>query len=352
MKLLKTITTTLVVAALTLTLAGCKSGEKSSNTPQSRHETANSSSSSSSSSNSSSINSSDVSGSSEYDMYISSGEPYKQGTFTIGEFYSEWLNIYCDIPFEMRLDEKTMQAIKELNDAAKSQGQFREMMMVNSNSTQRVEIFTASVAKNGTLEQYVKKYYQDIRKSYKEGSVNGMQLSCSDDDFSTYSFLGEDYLLNKLQTEVRRDGNLQRELSTWNLFRVKNDYIIQIQCSVTYESGKNISGKPEDLLSMLTTYDGGKTHKKYVRTYSVYAEQGAEITWVNSETGEYRYIIRCETCGKVDGIEDSQHVPVNGDGSGISIGFYCSNPDCSMYGESQQASIGYTVTGGYVAAND
>ena len=42
-----------------------------------------------------------------------------------------------------------------------------------------------------------------------------------------------------------------------------------------------------------------KTHSEYVTTYSVYAEQGAVVTWYDSQTGQFRYKDKCETCGQV-----------------------------------------------------
>lgn len=39
-----------------------------------------------------------------------------------------------------------------------------------------------------------------------------------------------------------------------------------------------------------------KTHSEYVKTYSVYAEQGAVVTWSDPKTGQFRYKDKCETC--------------------------------------------------------
>ncbi len=48
-----------------------------------------------------------------------------------------------------------------------------------------------------------------------------------------------------------------------------------------------------------------KTHSEYVTTYSVYAEQGAVVTWYDSQTGQFRYKDKCETCGQVASSEHS-----------------------------------------------
>ena len=32
-----------------------------------------------------------------------------------------------------------------------------------------------------------------------------------------------------------------------------------------------------------------KTHSEYVKTYSVYTEQGAVVTWFDPKTGQFRY---------------------------------------------------------------
>ena len=84
--------------------------------------------------------------------------------------------------------------------------------------------------------------------------------------------------------------------------------------------------------------------QKYVKTYSVYAEQGAVVTWFDSTTGQFRYKDKCETCGKVASGEHSGGLFV-GEGSSYNAGFTCTNPNCSMWGKSQRAIIGCSVDG-------
>ena len=46
-----------------------------------------------------------------------------------------------------------------------------------------------------------------------------------------------------------------------------------------------------------------KSHSEYVITYSVYAEEGAVVTWFDPQTGEFKYNDKCETCGQICGGE-------------------------------------------------
>lgn len=241
----KAVVLLLLLAVLSLTLCGCKSGEKtyqgSSKPNQSSHEQT-------------SINSSNVSNDSGN---TTSSEPYKKGILTTREFYSEWLNLYCDIPLELRLDNDSIETLEKYNKAVSKEGSFIEMWATNSvdsGSTLEMWIYTYSIEKNGNQEAFVKKNYQGIRDAYKKASVNGIQISCSEDNFSTYSFLGEDYLLNTTHTETRRDGKLNRKGTTWDLWRTKGDYIICIQCMV-YDKELEKDLELDDYLSMFITYD-------------------------------------------------------------------------------------------------
>ena len=53
-----------------------------------------------------------------------------------------------------------------------------------------------------------------------------------------------------------------------------------------------------------------KTHSEYVKTYSVYAEQGAVVTWSDPKTGQFRYkdlLSLCRVCGDPRGISKEAH---------------------------------------------
>lgn len=96
--------------------------------------------------------------------------------------------------------------------------------------------------------------------------------------------------------------------------------------------------------------DEEKTHEEYVKTYFVFAEQGAVVTWFDSKTGEFKYKEKCETCGN---IKNGEHGGLYlGEGQHYNAGFTCSNSKCSMWGKSQQAKIGCSVTGEYVTVYD
>ena len=93
-----------------------------------------------------------------------------------------------------------------------------------------------------------------------------------------------------------------------------------------------------------------QTHTEYVKTYFVYAEQGAVVTWFDSKTGEFKYKWKCETCGETQNGETSGHRV--GEGSKLNAGFVCTNSKCSMWGKSQRAIVGCDVSGEWVEVNN
>ena len=93
------------------------------------------------------------------------------------------------------------------------------------------------------------------------------------------------------------------------------------------------------------------THSEHVKTYSVYAEQGAVVTWFDPKTGQFRYKDKCETCGQVAGGEHSGGLFV-GEGSSYNAGFTCTNSKCSMWGKSQRAIISCSTSGEWVEVED
>lgn len=94
-----------------------------------------------------------------------------------------------------------------------------------------------------------------------------------------------------------------------------------------------------------------KTHSEYVKTYSVYAEQGAVVTWSDPKTGQFRYKDKCETCGQVASGEHSGGLFV-GEGSYYNAGFTCTNSNCSMWGKSQRAIISCRTSGEWIEVDD
>lgn len=139
MKMKKPAVLLLFLVVLSLALCGCKSGknnksEESNKSYQSSNETIN-------------PDSSIVSDDNKYDIYINPGEPYKEGVYTTEEFYSEWMNLYCNIPLSMRLDESFIEVIEKNNQIFSDQGQRREMMAMNSDESIRIEVFSLSVEK-------------------------------------------------------------------------------------------------------------------------------------------------------------------------------------------------------------
>ena len=93
------------------------------------------------------------------------------------------------------------------------------------------------------------------------------------------------------------------------------------------------------------------TRSEYVKTYSVYAEQGAVVTWSDPKTGQFRYKDKCETCGQVALGEHSGGLFV-GEGSTYNAGFTCTNSDCSMWGKSQRAIISCSTSGEWIVVDD
>ena len=102
--------------------------------------------------------------------------------------------------------------------------------------------------------------------------------------------------------------------------------------------------------SNTTNKSDQQTHTEYVKTYFVYAEQGAVVTWFDSKTGEFKYKWKCETCGETQNGETSGHRAA--EGSKLNAGFVCTNPKCSMWGKSQRAIVGCDVSGEWVEVND
>lgn len=94
-----------------------------------------------------------------------------------------------------------------------------------------------------------------------------------------------------------------------------------------------------------------KTHSEYVKTYSVYAEQGAVVTWSDPKTGQFRYKDKCETCGQVASGEHSGGLFV-GEGSSYNAGFACINSNCSMWGKTQRAIISCSTSGEWIEVDD
>lgn len=94
-----------------------------------------------------------------------------------------------------------------------------------------------------------------------------------------------------------------------------------------------------------------KTHSEYLKTYSVYAEQGAVVTWYDPKTGQFRYKDKCETCGQVASGEHSGGL-FAGEGSSYNAGFTCTNSNCSMWGKSQRAIISCSTSGEWIEVDD
>ncbi len=91
--------------------------------------------------------------------------------------------------------------------------------------------------------------------------------------------------------------------------------------------------------------------QEYVETYFIYAESGAVVTWFDSQTGEFRYKWKCETCGTTQGGETTGHRLISS-GSSLNSGFSCTNPNCAMWGKSQRSIIKCSVTGEWVEVYD
>lgn len=92
-------------------------------------------------------------------------------------------------------------------------------------------------------------------------------------------------------------------------------------------------------------------HQEYVETYFIYAESGAVVTWFNSQTGEFKYKWKCESCGMTQGGETTGHRLISS-GSSLDSGFSCTNPNCAIWGKSQRSIINCSVTGEWVEVYD
>lgn len=185
----------------------------------------------------------------DWDIYITEGEVFGSSAYGTDVYLNEWLNLYCKIPSEYQPSYDLIDSINKIN-AANKEGFCYEMMALNSEETVILEIDTMPVSNYGTLKEFVLKNYEDLRASFDKVSVNGIKIVCSDDDFSTYSFLGENYLLNARKVETYENDKLARSILYWDLFRIKEDRIIKIQCSAHENQGVDL----EDMLSMFTTY--------------------------------------------------------------------------------------------------
>ena len=97
-----------------------------------------------------------------------------------------------------------------------------------------------------------------------------------------------------------------------------------------------------------TTTTEKATHEEYVEHYRIYAEENAEVTWFDSETGEYRFKWKCGFCGTMQNGEAMGYLK-----SGkLNKGFTCTNPKCSMWGKSQESVIGCEAIGEWVTIED
>lgn len=92
-------------------------------------------------------------------------------------------------------------------------------------------------------------------------------------------------------------------------------------------------------------------HQEYVETYFIYAESGAVVTWFDSQTGEFRYKWKCESCGTTQNGETSGN-RLTSNGASSNDGFTCTNPNCAMWGKSQRAVIKCNVTGEWADVYD
>ena len=92
-------------------------------------------------------------------------------------------------------------------------------------------------------------------------------------------------------------------------------------------------------------------HQEYVETYFIYAESGAVVTWFNSQTGEFKYKWKCESCGTTQNGETSGY-RLTSNGASSNDGFTCTNSNCEMWGKSQRSIIKCSVTGEWVDVYD
>ncbi len=100
-----------------------------------------------------------------------------------------------------------------------------------------------------------------------------------------------------------------------------------------------------------TETTASQPHQEYVETYFIYAESGAVVTWFDSQTGEFTYKWKCESCGTTQGGETSGH-RLTASGSSLDSSFTCTNPNCEMWGKSQRAIIKCNVDGKWVDVYD
>lgn len=100
-----------------------------------------------------------------------------------------------------------------------------------------------------------------------------------------------------------------------------------------------------------TTSKRSSTHQEYVETVYVYAEQGAVVTWYDSQTGEYKYKCKCEECGHVSSSEHTNH-RLTVQGASYNSSYVCENSDCIMWGKSQPVKISCNVSGEWVDVSD
>lgn len=77
----------------------------------------------------------------------------------------------------------------------------------------------------------------------------------------------------------------------------------------------------------------------------------AVVTWYDSQTGQFRYKDKCETCGQVASGEHSGGLFV-GEGLSYNAGFTCTNSDCSMWGKPQRAIISCSTSGEWIEVDD
>ena len=116
-------------------------------------------------------------------------------------------------------------------------------------------------------------------------------------------------------------------------------------------SNENDNSSSKDGLSDTETEKTNGSHYETIRTYFVYAEQGAVITWYDPQTGAFRYNDKCETCGKVGNSEHGGGLHVN-EGMDYSASYCCINSNCSMWGKSQPVKISCNVTTEWIEVSD
>lgn len=91
-------------------------------------------------------------------------------------------------------------------------------------------------------------------------------------------------------------------------------------------------------------------HQEYVETYYIYAEQGAVVTWFDSQTGEFNYKEKCESCGWTSG---GEHTGGSlGPRASYTSSFTCQNHDCIMWGSPQPLRISCNVSSEWVDVVD